>query len=87
VVTYVKKRSGPLEKTVTARGVAEPLPKGGNPANVNQDDRDLMKMAEGPGPFVTSSIISSRLNFSGPTATKTVEDSNADFDPAFFKTE
>lgn len=71
-------------RSVTDNSGGNTFPVGGNPANVNADDRSLMKMAKAGSPLHTPATLSARLGPAGPR-TITKEDTNNDFDPSFWR--
>lgn len=82
-VTYTE-AGGTLSRNVTGPNGKDQLPIGGTPSNIGQIDRDILRMAQGSGPFTDSGVIARRLGDSS-LLTKTAEDTNPDFTSDFFK--
>lgn len=75
-------------RSVTDLNAGHIFPRGGNPANVNATDREIMGIAKRGNPFNTPPVLQARI--SGQSAAqvardKQTDDVNDDFDPTFFK--
>ena len=68
-------------RTVIDNAAPHVFPSGGNPANINADDRQLMTMAKAGSPLMTPQVLSTRLH----THEESEQETNDDFDPSFWR--
>jgi hypothetical protein len=93
-ITYVQMGAGNsmvVTPTVTGPRGLDAIPETGLRSNIDLQDRQITKMAEGAGPFLTPEIIDQRVNSESKDSNNllnffTQELENPDFDPTFWVT-